>query len=85
MVAYDYLPSDYKVTNDQTILTKWDNLETKILNVYSNTYEHYIDEGSEIIMVSPLTLTRLLDASNDRMLAVKITFGWNFYRYCPTT
>ena len=82
LTVYDNLPSSYNVTNDQTILGLWDSMETKVLNFFEDYWNHFIDNGQSLVMTENIRITRLKESSNDRLLAIKITLGFNFWRQC---
>ena len=80
--VYNILPSQYNITVNQAILEFWDTIEDQILNWFYQWWYYYEAQGHDFIMKSPIQITRLKEASNDRLLALKVTFGFNFYRYC---
>lgn len=86
LIAYDILPSQYNVTDDLSILEFWDVLEDKVFNWFYNWWYYYENNlGVEFILTSPIQITRIKEASNDRLLGLKVTFGFDFYRYCADT
>ena len=83
LTVYNILPSQYNVTNDETILQYWDTMEEQILHWFYVWWYYYSNVvGHEFILTTPIQITRLKEASNDRLLGIKVTFGFNFYRYC---
>jgi len=84
-VVYNNLPSRYNVTDDLAILEFWDTMEDSVLYWFIDWFNLFEADGVEFIMTSPVQITRLKEASNDRLLALKVTFGFNFYRYCEAT
>ena len=82
-VVYNNIPSTYNVTNDITILGLWDTMENQTLFWFYDWWYYFENSyGVEFIMTSPIQITRLKESSNDRLLGLKVTFGFNFYRYC---
>ncbi len=82
IVVYNVLPSQYNVTDDTAILTFWDTMEDTILDWFNIWFYHFETQGQNLDMTAPLQITRLKESSNDRLLSIKVTFGFNFYRYC---
>ena len=78
--VYNNLPSQYNVTNDTAILTFWDAMENDVLEWFYAWWYEEIAKG--FVLTSPMQITRLKESSNDRLLGLKVTFGFNFYRYC---
>tara|TARA_R100000808_G_C2088049_1_gene109466 strand:+ start:245 stop:751 length:507 start_codon:yes stop_codon:yes gene_type:complete len=86
LITYEGLPRDYNVTDDLKILELWDSMENDLFNWFYNWWYYYENQlGIEFVLTSPIKITRMKEASNDRMLALKVTFGFDFYRYCATT
>ena len=84
-IAYEILPSKYNITDDLAILEFWDTLEEKVLNWFYNWWYYYENIlGIEFVLTSPIKIIRIKEASNDRLLGLKVTFGFDFYRYCAT-
>ena len=71
-----------KVNHNLEILAEWDVLETKILSWFNKWWYSFEDDGNDFVLTSPIQITRIKEASNDRLLGLKVTFGFNFYRYC---
>ena len=82
LVVYDKLPSKYNVTDDLLILEFWDAMEDKALLWFYNWWYYWETQGNDFVMTAPMQITRIKEASNDRLLGLKITFSFNFYRYC---
>lgn len=68
--------------DDELILGLWDNLEDKVLLWFNNWWNDFETLGNDFVLTSPIQITRIKEASNDRLLGLKVTFGFNFYRYC---
>ena len=86
LITYDVLPSQYNVTDDLAILQFWDKMEDEVLIWIYNWWYYYENVlGIEFILTSPINIVRMKEASNDRLLAFKVTFGFNFYRLCANT
>lgn len=68
--------------DDLIILELWDTLEDKVLKWFNSWWLDFESQGNEFVMTAPIQITRTKEASNDRLLALKVTFGFNFYRYC---
>ena len=86
LIIYDVLPSQYNVTDDLKILEYWDTMETKTFDWIYNWWYYYENTmGIEFILTSPIQIIRIKEASNDRLLGLKVTFGFNFYRLCRDT
>lgn len=82
-VAYNVLPSKYNVNDDLKILEFWDTLEDQIINWFYNWWYYYENDlGVEFVLTAPIQITRIKEATNDRLLGLKVTFGFDFYRYC---
>lgn len=81
-VVYDVLPSQYNVTDDLAILDFWDTIEDKTLSWFYDWWYSFESIGVDFVSTSPIQITRIKEASNDRLLALKVTFGFNFFRYC---
>jgi len=82
VVIYNNLPSTYNVTDDQAILGLWDTMENLLLLWYSSVCNTFENNGQILNQTAPLNVTRLKEASNDRLLGLKATFGLDFYRGC---
>ena len=82
--VYDNLPSTYNVTDDLKILEFWDTMEDDVLKWLYDWFYYYTMIDAELVMTSPIQITRLKESSNDRLLSLKITFGINYFRYCRT-
>ena len=82
LTVYNDIPSTYNVTDDLKILELWDDLETITLRWVDVWFNAFEAKGNDFPMTSPIQITRLKEAGNDRLLALKITFGFNFYRFC---
>ena len=80
--VYDNLPSTYNVTDDKAILEFWDTMEDNVLEWFYDWFYYFETQGDELVMTSPIQITRLKESSNDRLLSLKITFGFNYFRYC---
>ena len=81
-VVYDVLPSQYNVTDDLAILAFWDTIEDKTLRWFYDWWYAFESIGVDFVSTSPIQITRIKEASNDRLLALKVTFGFNFFRFC---
>lgn len=81
-VMYDYLPSTYNVTDDLAILDFWDSMENKVLEWFYDWWYYFEGVGIDFIMTTPIQIIRTKEASNDRLLGLKVTFGFDFYRFC---
>ena len=81
-VVYDVLPSQYNVTDDLAILAFWDTIEDKTLRWFYDWWYSFESMGVDFVSTSPIQITRIKEASNDRLLALKVTFGFNFFRFC---
>lgn len=85
-IAYEVLPSKYNITDDLKILEYWDILEDKVFEWFYNWWFYYENSlGIEFVLTSPIKIVRIKEASNDRLLGLKVTFGFDFYRYCADT
>ena len=83
LIVYDQLPSRYNVTDDLKILEYWDGMEDKILSWFYNWWYYYENDlGIEFVLNAPIQIVRIKEASNDRLLGLKVTFGFDFYRWC---
>lgn len=80
--VYENLPSKYNVTDDLKILEFWDTMENKVLEWFYVWFYYYETQGHELDMTSQIQITRLKESSNDRLLSLKITFGFNYFRFC---
>ena len=81
-IVYDNIPSTYNVTDDTKILELWDTMENQIFTWFYLWWYYFEGLGHQFVMTSPIQLTRLKESSNDRLLAIKVTFGFNFFRLC---
>ena len=79
---YNNIPSQYNVTDDLKILDLWDAMETDCLQWLQLWWRHFGTNGIDFIMTSPIQITRLKEASNDRLLGLKVTMGFDFFRFC---
>lgn len=77
-----YKLNDTASTDYLDILDLWDGLEDDVLSWFYIWWYEFADEGNDFVMTAPIQITRIKEASNDRLLGLKITFGFNFYRYC---
>ena len=84
VVIYNNLPSTYNVTDDLAVAGLWDTMENQLLVWYESVYNTFETQGKIMNVTSPLTVTRLKESSNDRLLGLKATFGWDYYRRCLT-
>jgi hypothetical protein len=80
--VYNNLPSTYNVTDDKAILDFWDTMEDEVLTWFYDWFYYFESQGNELVMTSPIQITRLKESSNDRLLSLKVTFGMNYFRYC---
>jgi len=86
LTIYDVIPSAYNVTDDLRILDFWDAMEDGALNWIYNWWYYYENIlGIEFVLTSPIKIVRTKEASNDRLLALQISFGFDFYRLCANT
>tara|TARA_R110000737_G_C14321464_1_gene439762 strand:- start:92 stop:589 length:498 start_codon:yes stop_codon:yes gene_type:complete len=86
LITYDVLPSRYNITDDLQILEYWDKMEDEVMFWIYNWWYYYENVlGIEFILTAPIQIIRIKEASNDRLLALKVTFGFNFYRLCANT
>ena len=79
---YANVPSTYNVTDDLKILDLWDTMENDCLRWLELWWRHFEAIGNDLVMTSPMQITRIKESSNDRLLGLKCTLGFNFFRYC---
>jgi hypothetical protein len=64
------------------LLKEWDNLENNVLQWFNNWWYEFVENGNDFVLTAPIQITRLKEASNDRLIGLKVTFSFNFYRFC---
>ena len=64
------------------LLGEWDGLEDDVLKWFNNWWFEFVEVGNDFVLTAPIQITRLKEASNDRLIGLKVTFSFNFYRYC---
>ena len=64
------------------LLKEWDNLENDVLHWFNNWWFEFVELGNDFVLTAPIQITRLKEASNDRLIGLKVTFSFNFYRFC---
>ena len=67
---------------DLDLLKEWDDLEDDVLKWFDLWWYSFVEDGNDFVLTAPIQITRLKEASNDRLIGLKVTFGFNFYRYC---
>lgn len=79
---YNNLPSTYNVTDDTKILELWDTMENQCLFWLQSWWGHFTSQGIDFVMTTPIQIVRLKESTNDRLLGIKVTMGFDFFRYC---
>lgn len=79
---YNNVPSTYNVTDDLKILELWDAMEDDLLQWMESFWGHFGSYGIDFVMTSPLQITRIKESTNDRLLGLKVTLGFDFFRFC---
>ena len=64
------------------LLKEWDNLENDVLQWFNNWWFEFVELGNDFVLTAPIQISRLKEASNDRLIGLKVTFSFNFYRFC---
>tara|TARA_R110000824_G_scaffold314624_2_gene501458 strand:+ start:3372 stop:3842 length:471 start_codon:yes stop_codon:yes gene_type:complete len=77
-----YQLNNTNTRDDLIILELWDTLEDKVLKWFNSWWLDFQTQGNDFVLTAPIQITRTKEASNDRLLALKVTFSFNFYRYC---
>jgi hypothetical protein len=71
-----------KINLNVELLKQWDDLEDQVLTWFEKWWYSFEDDGNDFNLTTPIQITRLKEASNDRLIGLKVTFSFNFFRFC---
>ena len=71
-----------KINLNVELLKQWDDLEDQVLTWFEKWWYSFEDDGNDFNLTAPIQITRLKEASNDRLIGLKVTFSFNFFRFC---